>query len=620
MSTLYSLLPDFLFSQLFWVFALLSFAIWQFIRNTLRMDIVALLIMLFFSLSGILTVKEVFAGLSDPNVILIALLFVVGEGLVRTGIAYQVSEWLMRVAGASEIKVLILLMLSIASLGAFMSSTGIVAIFIPVVLAICSGMKISPRRLMMPLSIAGLISGMMTLIATPPNLIAHSELLRAGFDGFNFFSFTPIGAAVLALAIGYMLIARHWLDNGETITAKTNLNSSMAQLIEVYQLQGRAQMVLINDNSPCIGKTINELHLRSQYGMNIIAIQRVKRFRRRSLSAYGNEVLQAKDILLLDIDDIKQDSFMDYCIQFGFKAITLKGEYFSEHTKSIGMAEISISPQSEYLGKSILALKFRTQTGLSVVGLKREGELVMDNIAETPLQIGDVLLVMGLWDQILSLNTSRDFFLLNTPEESQKAAPASSQAPYALLSVFTMVILMITGVVPNVIAALIACLMLGKFRCIDMQSAYQSIHFPSLLLIVGMMPFSIALQKTGGIDLLVNWLSTTLQGMDTHLILAVLFTFTAIISAFISNTATAILVMPIAIAIAKQLNYSPVPFVMIVAISASAAFMTPVSSPVNTMILSPGNYKFFDFIKIGVPFTLLVMLLSIFLVPFLFPL
>lgn len=619
MQFLSQLLPDFMQHQLFWVLALLVFAIWQFMANKLRMDIVALLVIAFFSLSGILTTKEVFAGLSDPNVVLIALLFVVGESLVRTGIAYQVSEWLMRVAGASEIRVLVLLMLSIAGLGSFMSSTGIVAIFIPVVLAICSGMGISPKRLMMPLSIAGLISGMMTLIATPPNLVAHSELVKAGFEGFNFFSFTPIGVAVLVLGIGYMLIARHWLDNGEALSTERKAGSSIAQFIDEYQLQGRAKMVLITADSTFVGKTINELNLRSEYGLNIVAIQRMKRFRRVSLSAYGNATLHEKDVLLLDVG-VESDTFLALCEQFGLKPIELKGEYFSAHAKSIGMAEISILPESELLGKSVSELKFRSQFGLSVVGFKREGEVLRDNIIYTPLQVGDVLLVMGVWNQILSINSSRDFFLLNAPEESKNAAPALSQAPHALFSVLTMVVLMITGIVPNVIAALIACLMLGKFRCIDMKSAYDSIHFPSLILIVGMMPFSIALQKTGGIDLVVGWLSTTMQGMDIHFVLVALFVFTAVISAFISNTATAILVMPIAIAIAQQLGYSPAPFVMIVAISASAAFMTPVSSPVNTMVLAPGGYKFMDFVKVGVPFTILVMLLSVFLVPILFPL
>lgn len=613
------LLPDFVQQPLFWVVAMLVFAIWQFIQNKLRMDMVALLVITFFSLSGILTTKEVFAGLSDPNVILIALLFVVGEGLVRTGIAYQVSEWLMRVAGASEVRVLVLLMLSIAGLGSFMSSTGIVAIFIPVVLAICSGMGISPKRLMMPLSVAGLISGMMTLIATPPNLVAHSELVKAGFDGFNFFSFTPVGVAVLVLGIGYMLIARRWLDNGENVTTERKAGASMSQLIEAYQLQGRAKMVVLGANSPLIGRTIQALDLRHQYGLNIVAVQRMKRFRRISLSAYGDLVLKEKDILLLDVD-IDETNFHAHCEQFGLKAVELKGEYFSDHAKSVGMAEISVFPEAEVIGKSISELHFRSKYGLSVVGLKRDGNIVERDIIHTPLHSGDVLLVMGLWNQILAVGNKRDFFLLNAPEESKKAAPAISQAPHAIFSVLTMVVLMITGIVPNVVAALIACLMLGKFRCIDMKSAYQSIHFPSLILIVGMMPFSIALQKTGGIDLVAGWLSEMMREMSIHLVLMVLFVFTAVISAFISNTATAILVMPIAIAIAQQFGYSPAPFVMIVAISASAAFMTPVSSPVNTMVLAPGGYKFMDFVKVGVPFTLLVMVLSVFLVPMLFPL
>ena len=621
MTSLTQLLPDFLFQPLFWVLALLVFAIWQFIQNKLRMDIVALLVMAFFSLSGILTVQEVFTGLSDPNVVLIALLFIVGEGLVRTGIAYQVSEWLMRVAGASEVRVLVLLMLSIAGLGSFMSSTGIVAIFIPVVMAICSGMGISPKRLMMPLSVAGLISGMMTLIATPPNLVAHSELVKAGFTGFNFFSFTPVGISVLVLGIGYMLLARRWLDDGESVApVERRQRSSMPQFIKEYHLEGRAKMAVVTSDSVFIGKTINELNLRSEYGLNIVAIQRVKRFRNISMSAYGTMTLQEKDILLLD-SGVESETFSAYCQQFGLKEIALKGEYFSDHAKSVGMAEVSLMPETVSIGKSISELKFRSTYGLSVVGLKRDGEILQDDIIHLPLKMGDVLLVMGVWNQIMQMDKdNKDFFLLNTPEESKQAAPAISQAPHALFSVLTMVVLMITGIIPNVIAALIACLMLGKFRCVDMKSAYESIHWPSLVLIVGMMPFSIALQKTGGVDLVVGMLLEIMQGLGIHFVLIVLFIFTAIISAFISNTATAILVMPIAIAIAKQLNYSAAPFAMIVAISASAAFMTPVSSPVNTMVLAPGGYRFIDFVKVGVPFTILVMLLSVFLVPILFPL
>ncbi|MDD0825011.1 SLC13 family permease [Mannheimia sp. AT1] len=621
MQPLISSLPNFLQQPLFWTMALLVFAIWQFIQNKLRMDIVALIVMLFFSITDILSVQEVLAGLSDPNVVLIALLFIVGEGLVRTGVANQVSDWLMRVSGANETKVLILLMLSIAGLGSFMSSTGIVAIFIPVVLAICSGMGISPRRLMMPLSVAGLISGMMTLIATPPNLVAHSELVKSGFEGFNFFSFTPIGLMVLVLGIGYMLIARRWLDNGEESEAQGKIQDfSMANLIEEYQLKGRAKMALVEPDSEFVGKSISQLNLRFEYGLNIIAIQRNKHFRTITINASVNEIFQPKDILLLDtaLDD---ETYQQYCEQLNLRQIELKGEYFSSHSKSVGMAELSVMPEAECIGKTIRELQFRSKYHLSVIGLKRGEEVIQQDLLDTPLKFGDILLIMGVWQQIHRLDKdNRDFFLLRTPEESKKAPPALSQAPHALFSVLVMVVLMITGIVPNVMAALIACLLLGKFRCVDMKSAYDSIHMPSIVLIIGMMPFSIALQKTGGVDLTVRFLLDVMQDLDVHFVLMALFIFTAVISAFISNTATAILVMPIAVAIAGQLGYSPLPFVMTVAVSASAAFMTPVSSPVNTMVLAPAGYKFMDFIKVGVPFTVLVMLLSVFMIPILFPL
>ena len=311
MQTLLNYLPSFLQHPLFWVLAILIIAVVLFIQNKLRMDIIALLVMLAFSVSGILTTQEIFAGLSDPNIVLLALLYVVGEALSRTGVAYQISDWLMRAAGSSETKVLVLMMLSIGLLGAFMSSTGIVAIFIPVALAICAEMNISPRRMMMPLSIAGLISGMMTLIATAPNLVTHSELLKAGYQGFGFFSFTPIGLMVLVLGILYMLIARRWLDNGET-PVLTKDDNSMSHLIEQYQLQGRAKMVILQEGSPFIGKTMDELKLRSLYRMNVIAIQRYKNFRSQIMAAFGNDQLQEKDILLMDIG-IDEDIFLMLC-------------------------------------------------------------------------------------------------------------------------------------------------------------------------------------------------------------------------------------------------------------------------------------------------------------------
>ncbi|WP_150539042.1 SLC13 family permease [Actinobacillus vicugnae] len=621
MQSLLSYLPSFLQSPLFGVLLLLTVAVGLFIQNKLRMDIIALLVMLGFGITGILTTQEIFAGLSDPNIVLLALLYVVGEALARTGVAYQISDWLMRVAGASETKVLVLMMLSIGVLGAFMSSTGIVAIFIPVALAICTGMNISPRRMMMPLSIAGLISGMMTLIATAPNLVTHAELIKAGYQGFGFFSFTPIGLVVLLLGILYMLGARRWLDNGEIQTLAKDENS-MAHLIEQYQLHGRAKMVILQEDSPFIGKTMDELKLRSLYRMNVIAIQRYKNFRSQIMAAFGNDQLQAKDILLMDIG-IGEEAFAMLCEECKLQPVELKDEYFSTHAKSVGMAEFAVMPETESLGKTVQQLNFRSTYGLSVVGIKRDNRILQEELLNEAVKAGDVLLVMGVWQKIITLEKyNKDLFLLGLPKEGKQVAPAASQAPYALLSVCLMVLLMISGWVPNVIAALICCLLLGKFRCIDMKSAYDAIHIPSLLLIVGMMPFSTAMQKTGGVSLIVEQFLALTGGQSTHysLVLLGLFALTAVVGLFISNTATAILMAPIAIEIAKQLHYSPIAFVMVVAIASSAAFMTPISSPVNTMVIAPAGYRFTDFVKIGVPFTLLVMGVTVWLVPLLFPL
>src|SRR5690554_967628 len=264
--------------QLGWVLLLLLLAVVLFVRNKPRMDVVALLMIVALPLTGVLTVQETLAGFSDPSVVVIAALFVIGEGLVRTGIAYQLGERLMHRAGSSETRLIVLLMLTVAGLGSVMSSTGVVAIFIPVVMSVAVRTKIAPSRLMMPLSFAGLISGMLTLVATPPNLVVHSELVRNGLDGFSFFSFTPIGLVILLLGINYMLVARRWLGRGAS-DRKEPERQSMQDLAALYRLPERERRLRLNDNSPLIGRPLNELELRSEYGINVIAVERQRRFR-----------------------------------------------------------------------------------------------------------------------------------------------------------------------------------------------------------------------------------------------------------------------------------------------------------------------------------------------------
>ncbi len=604
--------------ELLWVLGLLATVVALFIANRPRMDVVALLVIVILPLSGILTVEQALAGFSDPNVVLIAALFVIGEGLVRTGIAYRIGEWLTARAGNSEVRLLVLLMVAVAGLGSVMSSTGVVAIFIPIVLSIAARQRISPSRLMMPLSFAGLISGMLSLVATPPNVVVHSELLRHGEAGFGFFSFTPFGLVVLVLGIGYMLLTRHWLKGEVRKDGHPESQRTLLDLVLDYKLAGRERRLRIRPRSPLIGHSLGELELRTRHGANVIGIERQHKLITRVINADSSTILQQGDVLLLDLF-AKGDDLRSLCQSMQLEPLHFKAAYFIDQSQELGMAEISLPPGSQLIGKSILELGFRSRFGLNVVGLRRDQHAIDEQLLEEKLKLGDTLLVVGPWKAVRQLQGKpRDFLVLSLPAEIDQVAPARARAPYALISLAVMVGLMVSGVVPNVIAALIGCLLMGAGRCIDMNSAYRAIHWQSLVLIVGMLPFALALQQTGGIALAVTGLVGVLGDAGPSAILACLFAVTAVIGLFISNTATAVLMAPVAISTAEQLGLSPYPFAMIVALAASAAFMTPVSSPVNTLVLGPGQYRFADFVKVGVPFTLLVMLVSVVMVPWLF--
>lgn len=606
--------------ELIWVLSLLAIAVVLFATGKVRMDAIALMVIVAFVLSGTLTLNEAFSGFSDPNVILIAALFIIGDGLVRTGVATKMGAWLVSVAGNSETKMLIYLMLTVAGLGAFMSSTGVVAIFIPVVLSVSARMNTSPSRLMMPLSFAGLISGMMTLVATPPNLVVNSELLREGLHGFSFFSVTPIGLVVLILGIVYMLAVRFMLktDNGDS-ARDGRKRSTFRDLIREYHLTGRARRLAIRPGSPMIGQRLDDLKLRERYCANVIGVERWRRFRRVIVNVNGVSEFRARDVLLIDMSASDVD-LRQFCGEQMLEPMVLRGEYFADQALDVGMAEVALIPDSEMIGKTVREIAFRTRFGLNIVGMKRDGKAMDGSVVDEPLQLGDILLVVGNWRQIALLaKRGRDFVVLNMPVEVDDASPAHSQAPHAIFCLVLMVALMLTDEIPNPIAAIIACLLMGKFRCINAESAYKAIHWPSIILIVGMMPFALALQKTGGVDLVVKGLMDVAGGEGPYLMLGCLFVMCAAIGLFISNTATAVLMAPIALAAAKSMGVSSYPFAMVVAMAASAAFMTPVSSPVNTLVLGPGKYSFSDFVKIGVPFTILVMVVCVLLIPVLFP-
>ncbi|MHC5226027.1 SLC13 family permease [Ignatzschineria sp. LJL83] len=606
--------------ELIIVLALLFAAVVAFMMNKPRMDVVAVCALLALPLTGSISLDQALAGFSDSSVIIVAVFFVIGDGLVRTGVAFRVGDWLVKQSKNSETRLIVLLMLSVAVLGSVMSSTGVVAIFIPIILSVAAKMKADTRRLMMPLSFAGLISGMLTLVATAPNLVVSSQLQLANFEGFQFFSFTPIGLVILVVGIFYMLFARRFLGKktaDKSGSGKTRLNFD--DLAAEYHLKGRNYRAQVGKGSPLIGKRLAEMNLRGGHSANIIVVERrLNRLRNIVLDAVPDRVIQENDVLLFDFFyPEKVDRFLQ---KFNLISLPLMSSYFNEHSREIGMVEVTIHPDSQLIDKTVLENAFRSNYGLNVMGIRRQGKLLEHEILNEKLKRGDTLLVFGMWRAIRQLQTmTNDFVVLTIPAEIDEVAPAMEKAPYAIVALLITVALMISGVFPNVLVAIFGALLMGAFGCITMDSAYKSIHWQSIILIVGMFPFAVALQNTGGVDLAVKFLLDMSGGASPRFILAMIFGFTAIIGLFISNTATAILLAPIAIQTASSLGVSPYPFAMAVAIAASAAFMTPVSSPVNTLVVAPGKYSFGDFIKIGVPFVCIVMAIAVFLIPLLFP-
>ncbi len=363
-------------------------------------------------------------------------------------------------------------------------------------------------------------------------------------------------------------------------------------------------------------KTIAELRVRDESGASIVAMERGGKL----IQPHANTELHVGDILFIDLF-MPQADVAQIRDNYGLEELPLTGAYFTDQSQEIGMAEVVVPATSTLVGKTMTNADFRHRYGLNMVGLRRGPVAVEEGLETEELQPGDTLLLIGPWSTIRGLQLDRsDLVVFNLPAEMDEVLPVKGRALHAVACLALVIGLMVSGVIPNVQAALIGCLLMGLFGCVDLNSAYRSIGWKTLVLIVGMLPFSLALKRTGGVDMAAESLMSIMGDAGCYPLLAFVFVTTAVLGMFISNTATAVLMAPIAMALAKDLDASPYPFAMIVALAASSAFMTPVSSPVNTLVVGPGNYTFTDFLRIGVPFTILVMVVSVFMVPLLLPL
>jgi di/tricarboxylate transporter len=603
------------------VFVLLLATITLFISDRLRMDVVAIMLIIALMLTGLLSPAEALGGFGDPLVILIAALFVVGEGLFRTGVTFSVGNWLVGMAGNSELRLLLLLMLVVAVLSAFMSNTGAVAIFIPVALNLANRAGIAPSRLLLPMAYAGSIGGMLTLIGTPPNLVVTTELNRAGLESFSFFSFTPVGLLILAIAIIFILTLGAVLLPGEAreSSEQTPYRLSLSDLVQAYSIDNRFHVLKLGPDSSLIGTTVGQAVLQTRFGVTVFALERNVRGKPIAVPVMIDTDYRSGDVLFMTGSEAGVVALIESVTDL--QRVPIEEKRRATVKEEVGLAEVLLASRSELNGRTIREVRFRENYGLSVLGILRKGQPLLEGLLDTRLEFGDSLLVGGGWRQIGLLQQNlNNFIVLALPREMDEVAPYRERSPWALGIVSIMLVLMTFSLVPTVTAVLLAGLAMVLARCVTMEEAYRAVNWQSVVLIAGMLPMATALEKTGALKLIVDGLVGTLGDLGPIALMGGLFLFTTVFSQFISNTATAVLMAPIALGAATGLGVSPYPLLMTVALGASTAFSTPMASPVNTLVIGPGGYKFVDFLKLGIPLQLLAMAITLICVPLLFPL
>ena len=605
---------------MFTVFGILAGAIALFAWGRPRVDIVAILVVLALMLSRVLTPREAFAGFGDPVVVLIAAIFIVGEALVNTGVVHRLGEAVMKLGGGNETRLIVLIMTLAGSIGAFMSSSAIVAMFIPLVLTVARKTGLNNKRMLMPLSVAALISGMMTLIASSPNMIIASELRGHGLAPLDFFSWTPFGIAVLAAAIAFMLPARGLLSKQLVAKDAAATAPSAYDLLGSYGLGDHWHRLRVPAGSPLIDRSVAQMkHLYDELGAVLVGFEKHQRGKPQFLAALPETVFGTNDAIFVIAQTDQAQQIVE--TQQLVEMLPLDARTRAEALQEVGAAELMLAPELKLIGKLLGDLDFRSRYRVSVLAIRRRGEALTTNLVNQTLDFGDTLLVAGDWADIGKLWDDReDFVVLTLPAEYQERLPARQRAPVAIVILIAMVMVMAFGLIPNSAAALLAALAMIVGGCVRLDAIYRIISWKTVVLIAGMLPLATALTKTGATDLMAKELVAALGSLGPIAMLVVVFAVTALVGLFVSNSATAVLIGPIAIDAAQTLHVSPYAFAMTVSIACCAAYVTPVSSPVNMLVMEPGGYTFGDYVKIGLPLLLLTLLVTVALVAVLYPL
>ena len=603
--------------------ATLLVASFFFMRGKVRSDLVAVCALLILALTGVLTPTEALAGFSNSVVIMMVGLFVVGAGIFRTGLAKMISSKILQTAGQNENKLLILVMLATASIGAFVSNTGTVAVMMPIIVSMAASANISPRRYLMPLAFASSM-GMFTLISTPPNLVIQNALINAGYEALSFFSFAPIG--FIALGIGVVVLfflSKLLVSKSDSSSGKKKEGKSLIELAQEYQLQQQSYKVEVKSDSPLLNKTLAELKIASTYDISVSKIIRKNgnsRFRKKFIEEVaGPKSVILKDDVLYCLGDIENiERFVsDNDLHLEKKTDETPFAGFQES----GIAEIFIMPNSRLINRTISEISFREEYNVNVLGIQRQNEYKMRDIKDTKLHSGDALLIQGTWKDLANLdNRQDDLVLVGQPLKEAAKVTLDQNAPIAAGIMILMVLAMVLEILPSVIAIMLAAVLMVVTGCLrNMEEAYNSINWESVVLIGAMLPMATAFQNTGVDTLISGSLVSHLGNMGPYALLAGIYFCTSLLTMFISNTATAVLFTPIALKAAEGMGVSPYPFLFAVAVAASMCFASPFSTPPNALVMTAGRYTFMDYIKVGLPLQVIMGIVMILALPLLFP-
>ncbi len=574
-----------------------------FATEKLRVDLVALLVLLSVGLLRLINPEEIFDGFANAAVITVWAVYMVSGGLFRTGVADAIGKGILRLAGDREPRLIATIMLTCGVISAFMNNVGATAMLMPALIGISRRTKIAISKLLMPLSFSSLLGGKMTLIGTPANILAMGILADRGLSTLGFFEFTPIGIVVLTTGIVYMvLIGRHLLPVREGAEGRR----------DVYRLREYVTEVVISDTSPLAGKTLLESGMGRDFDLTVLAIER-DGVAKAHISR--DTVLEAGDLLTVE------GSADDLVAAREALALTIEAERKLDVDRlepgDVQLVEATLAPRSSLVGRTLRGVRFRDRYGFTSLAIWRHGEAITEKLRDVPLQFGDALLLQGPRHRVQELQEGRDFLVLE-PLEAQRLR--RNKAPIAVAALALAILLVVFADFHISMAMVIASVIMILTGCLTIEEAHESIDWRTVFLVAGMLPLGMAMEATGTAQYLADIMLDLLGPYGPIALLAGTYLLAALVTQAMSNAAAMVLIVPIAVDTALGLGANHITFTMAVVIGAATSFLTPIGHKANVLVFGPGGYRFFDYARVGALLTVFLLIVSMIFLPLFWPL